>query len=186
MANIKSLTGECGTQTPPGTTAKLYYTCSCELNGFPGVLATTDPGDSVKLDGPFDFSTAPVGEGYWREVDILIDTGGISQAVEGESGGKGLAGGMRFFVVGSDAAQLEFQENMVKADGCIVGMMKQRGHTDYTVMGSDEVPALVESADLDGGEKLGDRNGTAYALKASTALRTYDATTHGIDVAPNI
>jgi hypothetical protein len=185
MAILKNLTGECGKQTPPGTTVKLYYTCSCELNGFPSVLTTTVAGDSVRLDGPFDFSTAPVGEGYWRVADILINTGRITQAVEGEVGGQGVAGGMGFTVVGSNAAQLEFQENLVKASGCIVGMMKQRGHTEYTVMGSEEIPAVVTEGTMDGGANLGDINGTPYVLKASTGLRMYDADTHGIDIIPN-
>ena len=55
---------------PAGTDIDLYYTCECELNGFPQteyqLNSTTNLGDRLLLAEAFDFSTAPVGQGYWR------------------------------------------------------------------------------------------------------------------------
>lgn len=184
MANLKNLTVDCGNQMPPGTIIDLYYTCSCELNAFPGTLTTTNPGDSVTLDGPFDFTGAATGEGYWRKTQMLINTGGIKQVVEGEVGGQGLMASGRFFIVGTEAEQAEFAENMVKASGCLVLMMKQRESDMMRVIGSKDIPAVVESIEFDGGEKIGDRNGAAYSIKAETGIRYYDDATHGINVTP--
>lgn len=186
MAAIKDLTSTCGTQYPPGTLATVYYTCSCELADFPGVLATTGDGDTVTLDGPFDFTGADTGEGYWRQANILIDTGGIKQTLEGEVGGQALSAEVRFFVLGTEAAQAEFAENMVKASGCLVMMMKQRDSTMMRVIGTKDIPAVVRSLEFDGGEQNGDRNGAAYAIGASAPIRYYDDATHGINTTPAV
>jgi len=188
---LENLVKECGQKLPPGTEVDIYYTCICELNGYPQTakqLAVGDPlpGDSVRLAEPFDFTTAESGEGYWRKARILINTGGVKWDKEGDLGGEGFMSAFRFFIIGSEAEQIEFSVNLLKASGCIAMMIKQREATEMTVIGTDKIPAYVESIAGDGGEKNGDLNGAAYSIKFDSYLLKYDDGTHGIDVTPNI
>ena len=95
LSNLTS--AQCGVANPAGTEVDLYYTCSCELNAWPktrwevvtAASGTPAEGDTMILDEPFSFSGAPSGSGYWRKATIIVDTGAITDAVEGEVGGQG-------------------------------------------------------------------------------------------------
>ena len=179
----------CLHKVAPGTEINLYYTCICELNGFPQTVTEasgwTAHGDDVLLSGPFDFSTAPAGAGYWRQARILVDTGGIKMGVEGEVGGQSPYSEVRFFITGTAKEQIEFAENLVATSGFLSAMIKQRQISEYNVIGTPNLPAYIQSLEIDGGEKSGDRRGGAYVLRYPGTLLFYDADTHGIDVTPN-
>lgn len=179
---------QCGNQTPPGTEVDLYYTCTCEMNGFPATLADgggTVLGDKFKLNEPFDFSTAPVGSGYWRQTKLLVDTGAFKALIEGELGGQSGMSQIRGFLIGSDAERAEVMDNFRRYSGCLSLMIKGKDAARSVVIGKPSIPAQVESAEMDSGEKAGDKNGTAYVFKASHLPYYYDDATDGIDVTPN-
>jgi hypothetical protein len=187
MCNIAPLTKNCGANNPPGTRTKLYLAPSGEFNGWPQTAADgggTDPGDSLILDEPFDFTTAPVGAGYWREVDIVADTGEIRDTLVGEVGGRSWENMFAFFLSGLEAERLEFAKNM--ANCCIVALLQDRNGV-YRVIGRFDDPAFIESIELTTGLKSGDRRGGAYVIKWSSGSPTsvYDAETHGIELTPN-
>ena len=180
----------CGTSNLPGTKTTLYYAPKGEFTGWPATKADnlgTDPGDTKILDEPFDFTGAPAGSGYWRRADILIDTGAVNHVLEGELGGRGYKNSLPFFILGTDAEQLEFADELVRYDGCLIAMIEDR-NGKMRVLGTTGVPAQVESAEGGTGLKTGDRRGIAYVLMDSTGATSpiYDHDTHGIEITPNI
>ena len=91
-----------------------------------------------------------------------------------------------FFVLGTDAEQLEFADNMVAASGYVVGMLRDL-KSNMRVLGKTSRPAAIESLEGTTGAKTGDRRGMAYTLTATTGgtAPIYDDETHGIDITPN-
>jgi len=185
----------CGKPNLPGTKIKLRLTEICELaNGMPAtrselVLAasgTPEVGDKKIYDEPFDFSAAASGEGYWREYDILVDTGSLNAMLEGEVGGQGFANKIPFFIVGLGPAQLEIADDFVAHSNCLIASIVSRDGIAY-VIGRVDNPVTIESAELTLGLKNGDRKGGAWVLNASEGYSpmTYDADTHGFDITPN-
>lgn len=188
MSDLINLVEVCGTTYPPGMEVDVYYTCSCELADWPQTLEElaapgTNPGDSVTLGEAFDFTGAGSGFGYWRKATALVDRGGASMGVEGEVGAQALFSGSRFFIKGTEAEKAEFAKNLVSASGCLIIMQKPRQSTDYIVCGTKAVPAVVETVDFNTGEKVGDANGSAYAVRANTNLQYYPQAL-GVDVTP--
>jgi hypothetical protein len=186
---LKNLTAaQCGSQAQAGTEVDLYYTCSCELAGWPATKADnggTADGDTKILDEPFDFTGAATGTGYWRKATIVIDTGSIDDALEGEVGGQGFKSSIPFRIKGTDAEQLEFADNLVAYSGCLVAMLRDR-KSNLRVLGTKSIPASVESVAGTTGKKNGETTGFDYVLTASTGKTApiYDDATHGINVTP--
>lgn len=189
MAILQSLTRTCGTSIPPGTKLKAYFTLKDEITGWPQTaeeLGGTDQGDSKILDEPFDFTDAEVGFGYWRVLDILVDTGNVQDTLEGEIGGQGFVTRMNFFVLGAGAPQREFADCVAANAGCMIFMIEDKPG-NHIVIGNPDNPVFVEAIDGGTGTVNGDRVGYAYTLYSNTGFTAmlYDADTHGIDVTPN-
>jgi len=186
MATLQSLKRVCGTKTIKGTKAVARFCIKGEFNGWPQTkeeLGGSAQGDSKVLDEPFDFSTAPPGFGYWREIDILVDTGQLKMLIEGEVAGLEFKNGLDFFIQGSGAAQLEFGDLMIQYSGCLIWNIPDKNGNEY-ILGDLENPCFVESGE---GGTGGDKNGMQYSIYSKTGLTPmiYDADTHGIDLTPN-
>lgn len=189
MAEIQSLTRVCGQSIPPGTKLRAYFTLKDELTGFPQTredLGGTAQGDSKILDEPFDFSGAPVGKGFWRELDILVDTGSEVDTLEGEIGGQGYVQRLSYFILGAGAPQREFADLVAANAGCLIFMIQDKAG-NYIVVGDPDNPVFIEAAEIGTGTQTGDRVGGQYTMYANTGVTAplYDATTHGIDTTPN-
>lgn len=188
---LQNAGSKCGSKNPPGTRTKLYYALDSEFNGWPRTRAEITGasavlGDKKILDEPFDFTTAPSGQGNWKSADILVDTGEVRDVLEGELGGQGYKSSFGFFLAGTDAENLEVADDFAAASGCIVAMIADR-LDNFRVLGTPDNPAMVETAEGSTGAKNGDRRGFAYTFSASTGETApiYDAETHGIDITPN-
>ena len=186
---LRNMGANCGSSNPPGTETELFYALDDEFTGWPATKADNGGillGDAKILDAPFDFSGAPVGEGYWRKTTILVDTGEIKDVLEGELGGQGFKSSFGFFLKGTDAQNLEFADDLAAASGCLVMMLRDR-KGNLRVLGKPSNPAMVESAEGTTGAKNGDRRGFAYVASASIGQTApiYDDATHGIDITPN-
>jgi hypothetical protein len=188
MAVLQSLTRTCGQSIPPGTKLRAYFTLKDELAGWPETKEEgggTAQGDSKILDEPFDFTGAPVGKGFWRQLDILVDTGAVRDTLEGEIGGQGFVNRFDFFVLGAGAPQREFADLVTANAGCLIFMVQDKAG-NHLVLGNLDNPVFVESAEGGTGTQNGDRVGFQYTLYSNTGYTTmmYDAATHGIDVTP--
>jgi hypothetical protein len=189
MATLQSLTRTCGQSIPPGTKTKVYFTFVSELTGFPATAEDnggTDQGDSKMLDEAFDFSAAASGKGFWRELDILVDTGSVADTLEGEIGGQGFVNRLPFFVLGDGAAEREFADQVAANSGCTIWLVPTKGGR-YIVVGNPDNPVFIEQIEGGTGTQNGDRVGFAYTLYANTGYTSmlYDADTYAIDTTPN-
>lgn len=183
---LKNLTRTCGKAIPPGTKTKLYLIPVDEIVSWPATAAAgggTAQGDTKILDEAWDLVVV-VGKGFWRTVDILVDTGNLREIMEGEFGGQGIRQRLDFFVLGNGAAQQEWADDMLAFSGCLIAMIPTKAG-DYHVLGDLDNPVFLEA--LEGGSG-GDRVGYAYTLYANTGFTTsiYDAATHGVDVTPYV
>lgn len=164
---LSSLIRVCGTPNPPGTQATLHYWKKGELTAWLPSIADGGPptvaGDTKRLAGNFAF----ISTGYMRQADVLVDTGQLKNMLEGEPGGQGFKTEVSFFVLGTQAEQLEFADCMAAYSGCLIAMLKTRAG-DFHVIGNIDIPCFVTAAEMDSGAKNGDKSGTAYTLSAST------------------
>lgn len=183
-ADLKSLTKLCGTSPIKGIKTRFYTTATAELNGWPETAAEgggTAQGDTKILDEPFTFVTT-VGLGYWRSVDILVDTGEYMNEMEGDIGGQEFKQRFSFFILGDAPAQREFVDVLLKNSGCLINLIQGK-NGDTLVQGNLENPVFVQS--ITGGRR-GTRVGyevTLFSAEGFTYM-TYDAATHGIDITP--
>ncbi|MEL7118624.1 MAG: hypothetical protein AAFO07_04265 [Bacteroidota bacterium] len=186
---MKSLVRSCGKNPPPGTTTTVYFTFLSELTGWPLTKAENAgqaQGDTKVLDQPFDFANAGQNLGYWRELEILVDTGGIIDTLEGEIGGQSTINRANIFVVNDGAAEREFADQVVANQGCYVFMFRTKSKR-HIVLGDPDNGVYVESLEGGTGTVPGDRVGFAYTLYCNSGFTAmlYDADTHGIDLTPN-
>lgn len=186
---LQSLSRACGTTNFPGLQLKAYFTFVDELTGFPQTaedLGGTDQGDSKVLNEPFDFSGAPVGEGYWRYVDLVVNRNQWASVLEGEPGGQSFKNNLDFYIKGAAAAQLEFADQMLANSGCYIWMIADKQEV-YYVFGTPTNPVFVETVEGGSGQAAGDPRGFKYSLMTMTGWTPsiYDAATHGIDETPN-
>jgi hypothetical protein len=168
---LNSMTRVCGTANPPGTKAVFRFWKKGELTTWPATVAAgggTAAGDTKRLAGNFSF----IPSGYMREVDVLVDSAQLKNMLEGEPGGQGYKTEVTFFVLGTQAEQLEFADCMAAFSGCLIGMLETRAG-DKHVIGNIDIPCFITAAEMDSGAKNGDKSGTAYTLTASTGYTSF-------------
>lgn len=193
MGKFNTFVRTCGKNEPSGTEEIAYMTYISELNGaMPltkaqvAIAASNTPaaGDTKIYDEAWDFSAAATGEGYWRSMPILINTGSVGNLEEGEIGGKDMTNQGLFFIPGNDAVVKEAVECLRGASGCCIFMLPDKSGRNQ-VIGSISHPCYFELPE-EGGTG-GDRVGypvRAYSMSGAINLE-YDAETHGIDITPN-
>lgn len=180
----------CGSPLPPGTKSKLYVTLKDELAAWPqtqeaitlDASGTPVKGDKKRLGEAFDFTGAGSGLGFWREYDILVDTGVLRTLLEGEIGGQGYRQRLDFFLLGNGPVENEQADDFLGNSGCMIAMIGLKAG-QYAVLGDLDDPVFIETAE---GGSGGDRVGFAYTLYANTGTTPYfyDADTLGIDTTP--
>lgn len=187
MCNLQSLARVCGSALPPGTKEKRYHSPLSEITGWPATAADnsgTDQGDTFLLDEAFDFTGAAVGKGYWRTLEaIVVDTGQLTNNLEGPLAGQGYRQRDTFFVAGNDAATLEWLNDLLACSGCMTWMVPTKDG-NYHVLGDQDNPVYLEAVE---GGSGGDRVGYTVTVYANTGKPTYiyDVATYGIDITPN-
>jgi len=182
---------QCGTPLPPMTKAKLYITDKDELAAWPdtqfaidtAALDTPDKGDKKRLGEAFDFTGAGSGLGFWRQYDILVDTGILTIPLEGEIGGQGYRQRLECFMMGLGPVESEQADDFLAFSGCMIAMIGLKTG-DYVVLGDLENPVFVETGEGTTNERVG----FAYTFYSNTGLTPsfYDADTLGIDTTPEV
>lgn len=172
----------CGVNRPPGTKTIAYAFPTVEVETWPDLKTTTSPGDSLTYDGDIAMVTVGTGLGYMRKINIVSDTGKISAAWVGERGGKAWQNSFGFFLAGTATETIEWINCFINT--CSVVMIPTREKPlEYKVFGSPTDPAVIESVELDSGEAVGDRSGTAIVVQdvSGNPIYTYAGV---IDVTP--
>lgn len=175
----------CGKKRPPGTKSKFYFFLKEEAQSMPATraeLGGSAPGDTKVYDEPFAF-VATSGVGYWRSVDILVDTGQLREIGEGEIGSLKHIQEIDFFLLGNEAVQQENLDTLVAHSGCLIGLIPTQDG-NYHVVGDLDNPVFIKPYE---GGSGGDKVGYAMSAMANTGYSSllYDADTHGIDITPN-
>lgn len=179
--NIKTVTRACGTALLTGTEDFIYLIPQAEVETFPAVVGTTDPGDSKTLDEAWDL-VATVGLGYWRKIPVLIDTGQQTNTMEGQVGGRMIRQRAIGFIPGNDATIVELIDNLLKCDGCLLAMTPNKDGNLH-VLGDLNNGVYLEV--IEGGSG-GDRVGYNFTLQANTGTTTFIyPVTLGVDITPN-
>lgn len=164
---LNSLRRECGTAVLKGAQTKLYAIPKNEITAFPRTRAvigsgTLAPGDTKILDEAFGL-VQTVGLGYWREVDILVNTGQVKNVLEGDTGGKENKAMVELFVQGNGPKEKEFADMVAANDGCLIlAMPTKDGHMQC--VGNLDNPVFIEAYDGGSGP---DRNGYLYTFMSS-------------------
>lgn len=167
LCNISVLAAQDCPSNPAGVKGTLYLVPAKEFASWPAYLGTTGSGDTVKLDGNFSFTGAGIGKGFWRAFPCLLEKGQVTYTAVGGKGSKSLDVLGRGYVLGVDAAQLEWFKNMMNAP--MVGLWVDKNSTMH-VIGSKDDPAYLEEGVGDTGVAAGDERGINFAIKANAAL----------------
>lgn len=165
MALLRNLAKQCGTLLPPGIKVRIQYAATENITYYPQTkaqLGGTELGDARILAEEFQFAE---GED-WKQVDILIDSGVVKYLLEGEVGGQGWQSNFNFYIVGMEPASMEFADDIVTYSGCMIFRVCDKvGHD--RIIGSLQIPVLIQSIEASTGERNGERNGSAYLVYAS-------------------
>jgi len=145
MANIKTLVRACGNANLPGVKAKLYLIPKEEITAWPTVGSGSTLGITKTLTTAWSLVTT-AGLGYWREFDILVDTGEIRMALEGNVGSKFWRNFLDFFIEGLQKEQLYTADAMVADSGCLIGMVMLKDGTTL-VFGDLDNPLFLEAGE---------------------------------------
>ncbi len=175
MADFLSLTRSCGNAPIKGAKTKVYMIPFSEIDTFPqtraaikiaGGIETPEQGDTKILDEAYGLVTTS-GKGYFREVDILVNTGDVANTLQGEIGGQENEVITRFFILGNGPKEKEFVDLMMANNGCIhVAIPSKDGQMQ--AIGDRDNPVFVRTYDGGtGGGSGGDKVGYAYELFTS-------------------
>lgn len=176
-------TGGCGINRIPGTKTIAYAVPTGEITTWPALKTTTAPGDSITLDGDIILDAVTVGKGYFRQMDIVTDTGEISSAWVGDVGGKAWENRFSFFLAGTSTQNIEWYDCLV--NNCNVMLVATReSPSEYKVLGSKDDPIIFEEVNITTGLAVGDRSGAALVAydPAGHPIYTYAGT---VDTTPN-
>ena len=165
MCNVKTLTRACGNANLPGTQAKLYLIPKEEILAWPTVGAGSEYGAAKTLTTAWSLVTTS-GKGYWRELDILVDSGVIRIALEGNVGSKFYRNMVDFFIQGLQKEQLQLADDLAACSGCLIGMIALKGGTTI-VLGDLSNPLFLEAAE---GGATNEEVGLKYTLMCNTGL----------------
>lgn len=137
--DIANLTDECGTVIKPGLTRKLYAVCACDIDVFPGFLATTGAGDSITLDGNITLLTGK----KFAEVGIVTDSGEIVHQGVGVVGSRSYNNQLTGKIRKTVAADEWFNKNR---NACFVFIVPEKDGT-MRVLGNKDVPAMITASE---------------------------------------
>ena len=160
---IKTLTRTCGNANLPGTKAVIYLTSKDEILTWPTIGSGSTYGIGKTLTTAWSLSTT-VGLGYWRQFDILVDTGAIKMALQGNVGSKYWKNSIDFFIEGMKKEQLQFADDIVGDSGCLIAMIQLKDGTTI-VLGDLENPVFIEAAE---GGATNEQVGVKYTLYSNT------------------
>lgn len=159
--DILDLNISCGETVIPGTRAKLYVCCECDIETFPDYVSpVVNPEDAITLDG--DIVLKP--NKKFAELDIILDSGQIKHELVGTRGSKNYNNTLDFKILKTPVADAWFDRH---PNACLIGIVKQKDGTQR-VFGAPEIPAFIETATGDGGNTNDSEAAWTAQIKDST------------------
>lgn len=175
---LSKLTRQCGNGAPPGIKTRIYGIPKEEITTFAAATASAAYGDDKVLDDDFVLSVS----GYWREYDILVDTGETLDELTGERGGRTVQNSAVFFIDGNDKGHRKLMDDFVAYDGCMIFLFPEKSGK-INVIGDLDNPCFLDSAIGGSGGPENARRGRAYRIVATTGYSSPEYT-GTIDVTP--
>ncbi len=169
-----------------GIEVDIYFTCADELAADPkskNKLSTpiTTVGASNEVGEAYSFVGAPVGEGFFRKMRVIADTGMIDTKGTTKDGTTKIENKLKFKLKGFGKVEKEFAEKVSACCGLVLLVSDKSGVTHE--MGRKSSPATVMS--FTGGTG-GDFRGFDYEIDANGRTpRTIDLVAFPPDITPN-
>lgn len=116
---IDDLILDCGAEIIPGTTAKIYAVCGCDVDTYPELKTTTSVGDSITLDGNIILKTGK----KWATIDLIESTGKITDKEVGEIGSQTIQSTFEFKISKTKAADEWVSKTR---NGCVIYLVEDR------------------------------------------------------------
>lgn len=183
MAGLTSLLRACNTPIIPGLAGKCYLGLFPEIDVWPRTLAeiavgTPGPGETKRYGEAIDYLTG----GFHREIDILVDTGTLTETLEGEIGGQMNRAVPSFFIPGYSDLVREFVDCLRTNSGCLNIVITSKSGETLSI-GTPEYPCWVQTYE---GGPGGDRVGYMvefYSAHPDT-VRSMDLTAFPLGLTP--
>lgn len=137
--DILNLVDTCGDIITPGMTAKVWAVCACDIDVFPGFLATTNPGDSITLDGDIVLKANK----YFAQIDVVTESGEVKHTQVGSSGSENYVNTYDFKTRKTVAADEWFNKHR---GACFVFIVEEKTGAKR-VLGTPSVPAKMVSSE---------------------------------------
>lgn len=176
MCKINNLTNTACMANAAGIKGTGYMAPAEEFASWPAMQATTSvgDGDTVRLTGNFSFTGAGTGNGYFRKFSMLLEKGSVNYKIVGGLGSKSYEITANFYILGVDAAQLEFSNDMKNIPG--VWLITDKNGTVHC-LGSKDDPAYISEADGTTGTAATDERGILYTCRwVSATPQVYEGT----------
>lgn len=183
---LSNFVSDCNVVNVGGTEMEIYFTCSSELKNDPRSRSempspTGVAGETNEIGENYDFTGAPTGEGFWRKMTIIADTGMIETKGGTKDGTTKIDNTFKFKLKGFGKVEKEFAEKLTGCCGLVMIIPDKTGVVHE--LGRKKSPATVPS--FNGGTG-GDFRGFDYEVMASGRTpRTINLTTFSLDLTPN-
>jgi hypothetical protein len=168
MCNSNKLTAIPCARNAAGVKGTGYNAPAEEFETWPAFQTATTPGDgkTVTLTGNFSFTGAGSGKGYFRSFPMLLEKGSVTYKAVGGIGSKSMEIMAKFYVLGTDAVQLEWLRDQLNIPQvCLIPDKNGVVHC----LGSKDEPAYLQEGDGTTGEAATDERGTLYTIRWVTA-----------------
>lgn len=158
-----ALTKACGTSYIPGNADRFYVIQKGDITTFASASSPVAYGEDKVFDTAFTLGASA----QWTEVDSLVNTSEVIDAVQGEVGGQFIRNSFVFFVPGNAKEQKKWADDMVANSGCLVCLVKSKDGAVH-IVGNLDNPCYLESLQGGTGGPENARVGFAYRVYADT------------------
>jgi hypothetical protein len=165
MAKLTHLPGPKGKDNQPGLKGDIFIAPVDWFEKIADFKTTTEPGDSVTIDGSHTFLPNPdtVGKNYgFIKVYSTLDTAQLKLDPTGERDGRGYKASLEFFNPGSGKEAAEFTR-IIKNYNCIILVKTPDGKVQQ--VGAEGLGAEIVGS-YDTGKLSGGKRGTTFKAEA--------------------
>jgi hypothetical protein len=178
---------DCDSLNISGIEVDIWFSCAKEHAKTPRSKAqmptpTNAPGDKNRIGENYDFTGAPAGEGYWRKMTVIADTGMVDTKGAVKDGTTSISNDVKFKLKSFGPVEKEFAENVAACCGMVL-LVTDKNTVTHEI-GTPRNPATVSK--FEGGTG-GDFRGFDYEIMSKGRTpRTFDLMLFPLDITPNV